>query len=195
MGSEPSLRPIPQLMAALDPLTHWARPGIEAAYSWILVGFVTAEPRWDSCLFLVVFNVALLKSALLPWALPPALELEHGRINAEACSFAASSGCIIRSSCCSSAETSVTSIPADGDQTLGLRTPSCGGCGIGRQPSSASTPSLGTSMCFGCGPKKTKKNKTKQINKKLSSSKESLLLIDLSPWFMKKVVWYLKLLK
>ena len=25
-------------------LTHWARPGIEPASSWILVGFVTAEP-------------------------------------------------------------------------------------------------------------------------------------------------------
>ena len=26
-------------------LTHWARPGIEPMSSWILVGFVTAEPR------------------------------------------------------------------------------------------------------------------------------------------------------
>ena len=28
-------------------LTHWARPGIEPASSWILVSFVSAEPRWE----------------------------------------------------------------------------------------------------------------------------------------------------
>ena len=26
-------------------LTHWVRPGIEPASSWVLVGFVTTEPR------------------------------------------------------------------------------------------------------------------------------------------------------
>ena len=26
-------------------LTHWARPGIESTSSWILVGFITAEPQ------------------------------------------------------------------------------------------------------------------------------------------------------
>ena len=31
-------------------LTHCVRPGIEPATSWILVGFVSAEPRWDSLL-------------------------------------------------------------------------------------------------------------------------------------------------
>ena len=28
-------------------LTHWPRPGIEPVSSWILLGFVTAEPQWD----------------------------------------------------------------------------------------------------------------------------------------------------
>ena len=28
-------------------LTHWSRPGIEPEYSWILVGFVTAELWWE----------------------------------------------------------------------------------------------------------------------------------------------------
>ena len=28
-------------------LTHWARPGIKLASSWILVGFITAEPHWE----------------------------------------------------------------------------------------------------------------------------------------------------
>ena len=28
-------------------LTHWARPGIEPASSWILVGFITTEPWWE----------------------------------------------------------------------------------------------------------------------------------------------------
>ena len=29
------------------PLTHWGRPGIEPATSWILVRFITAEPQWE----------------------------------------------------------------------------------------------------------------------------------------------------
>ena len=37
--SEPCLWP--QLLATLDPLTYWVRPGIEPASSWILVGFIT----------------------------------------------------------------------------------------------------------------------------------------------------------
>ena len=28
-------------------LTHWARPGIKPTSSWMLVGFVTAEPQWE----------------------------------------------------------------------------------------------------------------------------------------------------
>ena len=28
-------------------LTHWARPGIEPASSWILVGFVSTAPQWE----------------------------------------------------------------------------------------------------------------------------------------------------
>ena len=28
-------------------LTHSERPGIEPASSWIVVGFVTAEPQWE----------------------------------------------------------------------------------------------------------------------------------------------------
>ena len=28
-------------------LTHWARPGIEAAFSWILIVFITAEAQWE----------------------------------------------------------------------------------------------------------------------------------------------------
>ena len=45
-GSEPYLLPTPQIMATVDPLTHWARTGMvmDPASSWILVGFVTAEP-------------------------------------------------------------------------------------------------------------------------------------------------------
>ena len=45
-GSEPGLGPTPQLTAdttahgKVGSLTHWARPGIEPATSWFLVGFV-----------------------------------------------------------------------------------------------------------------------------------------------------------
>ena len=28
-------------------LTHWVRPGIKPASSWILVGFITTETRWE----------------------------------------------------------------------------------------------------------------------------------------------------
>ena len=28
-------------------LTHWAEPGIEPAFLWILVGFVTTEPQQE----------------------------------------------------------------------------------------------------------------------------------------------------
>ena len=39
------------------PLTHRARPGIEPMSSWILVRFVTTEPRWElQYFFLEVFN-------------------------------------------------------------------------------------------------------------------------------------------
>ena len=32
-------------------LTHWTRPEIKPKSSWILVGFVTAEPRWELFFF------------------------------------------------------------------------------------------------------------------------------------------------
>ena len=31
----------------LPALTHWARPGMELTSSWLLGGFVTAEPQWE----------------------------------------------------------------------------------------------------------------------------------------------------
>ena len=39
-------------------LTHQSRPGIELASSWILVRFVSAEPRWE--LFTQAFQKAIL---------------------------------------------------------------------------------------------------------------------------------------
>ena len=45
LGSEPHLRPAVQFMATPGSLTHWARPGIEPAASWILAGFVTTGPQ------------------------------------------------------------------------------------------------------------------------------------------------------
>ena len=47
-GSEPDLRPTPQLTATWDQsLTHWARPGIEPVSSWMLVRFVSTAPQWE----------------------------------------------------------------------------------------------------------------------------------------------------
>ena len=41
--SEPHPRPTLQLAAMLDPLTHWASPGIRPASSWILARFITQQ--------------------------------------------------------------------------------------------------------------------------------------------------------
>ena len=40
-------------------LAHWARPGIEPASSWILVGFVSAAPQWELPLLPFKFNFLL----------------------------------------------------------------------------------------------------------------------------------------
>ena len=37
-------------------LTHWARPGIESASSWMLVRFISAEPQWELWLSLLFFK-------------------------------------------------------------------------------------------------------------------------------------------
>ena len=44
---EPCLCPTPQLMATLDPLTRWARLGINPTPPWILVRFISPEPQWE----------------------------------------------------------------------------------------------------------------------------------------------------
>ena len=54
-GSESRLRPTPQLEATLDTLTHWTKPGIEPASSWILVRFITAEPQQELLGFIYTF--------------------------------------------------------------------------------------------------------------------------------------------
>ena len=38
------------------PLTHWARPGIELASPWILVGFVSSVPQTELPLFILWLN-------------------------------------------------------------------------------------------------------------------------------------------
>ena len=60
-GSTLHLWPTQQLSAMLDPLTHWARPGIEPKSSWVLVGFVTTEPQWEHWNALVLFTKGLWK--------------------------------------------------------------------------------------------------------------------------------------
>ena len=35
-------------------LTHWARPEIEPAASWFLVGFIAAAPQWELPIFSVI---------------------------------------------------------------------------------------------------------------------------------------------
>ena len=38
-------------------LIHWVKPGTEPASSLILVGFVTAEPQWDSLHSLFLYQL------------------------------------------------------------------------------------------------------------------------------------------
>ena len=45
-------------------LTHWARPGIEPAASWILVRFMSAEPQLELPLFTIFFSLIFYFSSL-----------------------------------------------------------------------------------------------------------------------------------
>ena len=55
-------------------LTHWVRPGIKPVSSWILVRFISAEPRWELQL-LLLFNPPIISYTLhidcvfRPWVL------------------------------------------------------------------------------------------------------------------------------
>ena len=56
-GSKPHLQPTPRLTSSS---THWAKSGIKPATSWILIRFVTAEPRWEFLHF-------VFKDIFWPW--------------------------------------------------------------------------------------------------------------------------------
>ena len=60
----------------------------------------------------------------------------------------------------------------------------CYGCGVGSSNISDETPSLGTSMCRGCGPKRTKDLKKKKKKKANLKQHIQLNLFSLSsePW-------------
>ena len=45
--SEPHLRPNTTAHGNAGSSTHWARPGMEPATSWLLVGLVATAPRWE----------------------------------------------------------------------------------------------------------------------------------------------------
>ena len=46
--SKPHLQPTPQqLTGNARSLTHWERPGIKTASSWILLGFINTELQWE----------------------------------------------------------------------------------------------------------------------------------------------------
>ena len=49
LGVESELQVLAYAIATATPesLTHWARPGIKPESSWILVGLITTEPRWE----------------------------------------------------------------------------------------------------------------------------------------------------
>ena len=71
-GSKPCLWPTPQLTKIPDSLTHWARPGIEPASSWVLVGLVSnwAMMETPQASFLMLhntFNLSKCKQNMFLW--------------------------------------------------------------------------------------------------------------------------------
>ena len=52
-------------------LTHWARPGIKLAFSWMLVRLVTAEPQWELCFsfFTSEMGLEIIMTSWVLWGL------------------------------------------------------------------------------------------------------------------------------
>ena len=61
VGSGVHLRTTPQLMGNAGSLTHWMRPGIETASSWIPVGFVSTAPQREPQFYFILLTVCLVK--------------------------------------------------------------------------------------------------------------------------------------
>ena len=47
------------IMKMPDPLTHWVRPGIKLASSWILVRLITAEPQQELLVYFLTSKFSL----------------------------------------------------------------------------------------------------------------------------------------
>ena len=45
-------------------LTHWTRPGVKSMFSWILVGFMTTEPRVGTPKIFIILNCFSFNSQL-----------------------------------------------------------------------------------------------------------------------------------
>ena len=54
-----SFWPTPQLTGNPRSLTHWTRLGIEPSTLWFLVGFISAEPRWELLVKFILFFLLL----------------------------------------------------------------------------------------------------------------------------------------
>ena len=64
-------------------LTHWGRPGIESATWWVLVRFVSTEPRWElrSRLFFFFWSHLQHMDVPRPGTEPPSLQWQHWILN------------------------------------------------------------------------------------------------------------------
>ena len=51
-------------------LTHWARPEIKPAASWILVGFITAEPQREPLELMFVYSLKLESTSFYSYGCP-----------------------------------------------------------------------------------------------------------------------------
>ena len=64
-------------------LSHWARPGIEPASSWMLVRFISTEPRQELCLFFLIPQRArfsgLVSNSSIPFQLYK-MSSRHGKL-------------------------------------------------------------------------------------------------------------------
>ena len=64
VGSLPCLQPYTTAHGDARFLTHWVRLGNQPVLSWMLVGFVTAEPQWK-LLFFISFTISVVEHVFI----------------------------------------------------------------------------------------------------------------------------------